>query len=95
MANCNILFTVSFLNIEVLSKYTSELEESSIEYDHCLNCKGLIECKNKICGYAYLPNKKDVNDSLYRDNLLYSKFILFFKLLQNISKHFEHTVFKI
>ena len=47
------------LNIEVLSKYTSELEESSIEYDHCLNCKGLIECKNKICGYAYLPNKKD------------------------------------
>ena len=23
------------LNIEVLSKYTSELEESSIEYDHC------------------------------------------------------------
>lgn len=47
------------LSIEVLSKYTSELEESSIEYDHCLNCKGLVECKNKICGYAYLPSKKN------------------------------------
>ena len=30
------------LNIEVLSKYTSELEESSIEYDHCLNDMGFV-----------------------------------------------------
>lgn len=47
------------LPIEQLAKYRSELEESSIEYDHCFNCKGLVECKNKICGYAYLPEVKN------------------------------------
>lgn len=49
------------LPYEELSKYTTMLEDSSIEYDHCLNCKNILECKNKIKGYAYLPevqNKK-------------------------------------
>ncbi len=40
---------------EILIKYTSLLEESSIEYNHCKNCKNIMECKNKIQGYAYLP----------------------------------------
>ena len=44
---------------EVLMKYTSLLEESSIEYNHCLNCKNIMECQNKIQGYAYLPKEKD------------------------------------
>ncbi len=43
------------LKEEVLIKYTSLLEESSIEYSNCQNCKGIFECKNKICGHAYLP----------------------------------------
>ncbi len=38
-----------------LMKYTSLLEESSIDYGHCQKCKGILECKNKIIGYAYLP----------------------------------------
>ena len=42
-----------------LKKYTSILEECSIEYDHCKNCKGLLECSNKVEGYCYLP----VNDN--------------------------------
>lgn len=46
------------LKDEELKKYTSILEECSIEYDHCKNCKGIIECKNKVEGYCYLP----VND---------------------------------
>jgi len=49
------------LPYEELSKYTTMLEDSSIEYNHCLNCKNILECKNKIKGYAYLPevqNKK-------------------------------------
>ena len=52
---------VSKLNMskEVLSKYTSILEECSIEYSHCKNCKGLAMCQNKITGYAYLPVKED------------------------------------
>ncbi len=43
------------LKREVLKKYTSLLEESSSEYSNCLNCKGILECKNKLEGYAYLP----------------------------------------
>lgn len=44
---------------EILMKYTSQLEESAIEYDHCLQCKGLECCQNKIDGYAYLPLVKE------------------------------------
>lgn len=40
---------------EILMKYTSFLEESSTEFSHCLNCKGLNECKNSLLGHAYLP----------------------------------------
>ena len=43
------------LKDEVKQKYTSSLEESYNEYSHCMNCKGLVECKNKIVGCAYLP----------------------------------------
>ncbi|MBE6160211.1 MAG: primosomal protein DnaI [Lactobacillales bacterium] len=49
------------LPYEELSKYTTVLEDCSIEYNHCLNCKNILDCKNKIKGYAYLPeieNKK-------------------------------------
>ena len=40
---------------EILKKYTSLLEESSIEYHNCKNCPGLMACQNKITGYAKLP----------------------------------------
>ena len=40
---------------ELLINYTSILEESNEEYINCQNCKGLLECKNKLTGYAYLP----------------------------------------
>lgn len=43
------------LPYEEQCKYTSILEECSIEYDRCKHCKGLAACKNKIEGYAYLP----------------------------------------
>lgn len=42
-----------------LMKYTSSLEDSAIEYAHCKNCKGLLECQNKLTGYAYLPSLKE------------------------------------
>ena len=40
---------------EILMKYTSFLEESAKEFGHCMNCKGLGECKNTLLGHAYLP----------------------------------------
>ena len=46
---------VSLLKIEKekLYDYTSSLEESSVEFSHCKNCKGLESCKNKLKGYMY------------------------------------------
>ena len=43
------------LKREILKKYTSLLEESSKEYSNCKKCRGIMECKNKLEGYAYLP----------------------------------------
>lgn len=49
------------LPYEELAKYTTILEDCSKEYHNCLNCKNIMECKNKVKGHAYLPeveNKK-------------------------------------
>lgn len=43
------------LSSDVLKKYTSLIEESSKEYEHCKNCPGLFNCLNKMEGYCYLP----------------------------------------
>ncbi len=40
---------------ETLAKYTSLLRNSCDEFEHCLNCKGLHACQNKVTGFAYLP----------------------------------------
>ena len=40
---------------EKLINYTSTLQECAKEYNNCKNCPGLMACKNKIDGYAYLP----------------------------------------
>ena len=49
------------LDESVLKKYTSLLEESSLEYEHCKNCKNLLECKNKVEGFCYLPINNNGN----------------------------------
>ena len=43
------------LPASTLMKYTSILESSCSEYTNCKNCKNILECKNKVTGYAYLP----------------------------------------
>ena len=62
-ANKDFKKYVEGLNIkdDVLMKYTSNLEDSFLEYQNCKNCKGLKECTNKVLGYCYTPNeKKDI-----------------------------------
>lgn len=51
---------VDQINLEdkELMKYTSMLEEASIEYENCSKCKNILECKNKVTGYAFLPITK-------------------------------------
>lgn len=38
-----------------LKNYTSRLEESAEEYSHCLECKNILDCKNRIRGHVYFP----------------------------------------
>lgn len=40
---------------ETLMKYTSLLEMSSKEICNCRTCKNIMECKNNVEGYVYLP----------------------------------------
>ena len=49
------------LKDDELMKHTSVLEECKEEYKNCTGCKGLAACKNKMCGYCYLPLVEDGN----------------------------------
>lgn len=70
---------------EILMKYTSELEEASIEYDHCKHCRNLLTCKNKMLGYAYLPKVKEDYLSFHYQACRYKKeFNKEHKYLENI-----------
>lgn len=42
---------------DILKKYTSRLEDCFEEYKNCQNCQSLAECKNKVQGYKYTPEK--------------------------------------
>ncbi len=47
------------LDNKTLMKYTSQLQECSLNYDICINCKNILDCKQKIKGYCYLPKVVD------------------------------------
>ena len=49
------------LKDDELKKYTSILEECAGEFEHCKNCKGLLDCLNKVEGFCYLPVNVDGN----------------------------------
>lgn len=65
MKNKAFFLLVSKLNLpdSVLMKYTSTLEECSINYSQCCKCKGLLHCPYKLQGYSYLPKVVDGNIS--------------------------------
>jgi len=45
------------LPTDTLMKYTTKLELSSCELNHCKNCKNIMECKNEVEGYVYYPER--------------------------------------
>ena len=53
-----LVSTIS-LSEDDLMKYTSKLQECSIEYGHCKRCKGLVECQNAVKGFAITPYASD------------------------------------
>ena len=47
------------LNKDEAKKNTIKLFDSLEELTHCKNCSNLFECKNKVKGYVYFPEKKE------------------------------------
>lgn len=43
----------------VAMRYTSKLEDTIEELNHCSECRGLFECKNRVEGHVYYPNNND------------------------------------
>lgn len=39
-----------------LMKYTSSLEESAEELEHCKQCKNILQCQNSYNGHVFYPN---------------------------------------
>lgn len=67
-----------------LMKYTSILESSCMEYTNCKKCKNILECKNKVCGYAYLPR-------IQEDELVFSyKPCKYKEKMENETKHLKN-----
>jgi primosomal protein DnaI len=39
-----------------LMKYTTKLEDTSKELDHCKKCPNILKCSNTVTGYVYYPS---------------------------------------
>lgn len=49
------------ISAEDAKKNTIKLFDSLEELSNCKNCSNLYECKNKVKGYVYFPEKKETN----------------------------------
>jgi primosomal protein DnaI len=89
---------------ETLMKYTSNLEEASVEYHNCKNCKSLSTCKNNMKGYKYTPLKeKDIITFSYEmcpkkekeeDTLAYQKNLELFDMPKEIKEANFKDIYK-
>lgn len=89
---------------EILMKYTSSLEEASVEYHNCKNCKSLNTCKNNMRGYKYTPIKeKEMINFSYEmcskkekeeDTLAYQKNLEFFDMPKDIKEANFKDIYK-
>ena len=63
LKDSNVKAIVKTLNLsdDELKKYTTLIKECACEYEHCKNCKNLLDCKNKVEGYCNLPITVDGN----------------------------------
>ena len=54
---CRLVQTIE-VDHNVAMKYTSSLEETVEELNHCNNCSGIIDCQNRFEGHVLYPEKK-------------------------------------
>ncbi|MDD3304761.1 MAG: primosomal protein DnaI [Bacilli bacterium] len=67
-----LVSTIS-LKEDDLMKYTSKLQEASVEYGNCKKCKGLVECKNPVTGFALTPYASEHHISFSYDICRYQE----------------------
>lgn len=72
-----------------LKNYTSILEECTAEYKNCMECKGLVNCPNRIKGHVYFPTvNRGHLDFEYKSCKYYEKDKKAKKILNNV-KYFN------
>lgn len=51
---------LSVINVEdsIAMKYTSSLQDTVSELEHCANCPGLAACQNRLEGHVMMPEKR-------------------------------------
>lgn len=76
------------LEDKTLMKYTSQLQTSYQEYLNCKNCKSILECKNPLKGYAYMPRVREGKLEFYYAPCSYQK-----KFLKD-TKHLKNIYFQ-
>lgn len=67
-----VVSTIS-LTEDDLMKYTSKLQECGVNHGHCKMCKGLVECKNEVVGFALTPYASTHNLSFSYDICRYNE----------------------
>ncbi len=91
VAKKNSNFKVITKNLKIkddeLKKYTSLLLESCDEYEHCKNCKNILDCLNKVEGFCYLPINNNGNLSFSYKPCRYKK------IEEEKNKHLENIKF--
>lgn len=80
----NELVNTINLNESILCKYTSRLKDSAIEFQNCINCKGLPMCKNELPGYINMPVANEDKVTFVYSPCKYQE-----KELEN-SSHYKH-----
>lgn len=84
---------------EYLIHYTSSLKQCAKDYANCKHCKELIECKNQIEGYAYLPKNDGGNITFsyrpckYKKRMVYKTKYLDNMTIYNVPEEIRNASF--
>ena len=89
LSNPNLKKIVKGLKIDsnILKNYTSILEECCFEYENCMKCNSIFECKNKVDGFCYSPINNNGNLSFIYKPCRYKK------ILENNNRYLNNIKF--
>ncbi len=92
------------LSKDELKNYTSSLEDAALEYGHCLECKNLLDCPNRMRGHVYFPRvQKGILDFEYKPcafqkklekETLYQRNVAYFSVPKTLQEASMNSIFK-